>query len=114
MTSEPEFITIVEGPPPEFWPVADAWAYSLVEASTPYRLAMCDVRSLKGKMLRDRCQRTWAEGRPMMLDFRKMDGLRHQLEIVAVRLEELPEGDLLHIWVKHKPDELEQPREREE
>ncbi len=107
MLPEPEFITIVEGPPPEFRPSPDPWVYSLVETNEPFMIAVCDVRSMKGQILRERCYRTWREGRPMRLDFRKMNGLRQQLEIVAVRLEELPEGDLLHIWVRHKPGELE-------
>ena len=107
MISEPEFITIVEGPTPEFRTAIEPWLYSLVEMKEPFMIAVCEVRSLNGKVLRERCQRTWREGRPMRLDFRKMNGLRQQLEIVTVRLEELPEGDLLHIWVRHKPGELE-------
>lgn len=114
MTLEPEFITIVEGPPPEFRMAVDPWVYSLVETNALCLVALCDVRSLKGKILRERCQRTWGEGRPMRLDFPTLSGLRQQLEIIAVRLEQLPEGDLFHIWVRHKPGELEMRGEREE
>jgi hypothetical protein len=69
------------------------------------------MRSLKGHLLRDRCLRAWADGRPMRLDFPTMTGLRRQLEIVAVRLEELPEGDLFHVWVRHRPNELQDPND---
>ncbi len=36
MEAEPELITIVEGPPPEFKTVDDGWMYSLLESAHPY------------------------------------------------------------------------------
>ena len=57
MEAEPELITIVEGPPPEFKSVDDAWMFSLMESSRAYFISLCQVRSLKGQVLMERCQR---------------------------------------------------------
>ncbi len=109
MEPEPELITIVEGPPPEFTSVDDAWAYSLLDTAQPYAVSRCQVRSLSGRALLERCQRAWANGRPIRLDFPTMSGLRRQLEIVSARFDRLAEGDLLNLWVRHRLDEIEQP-----
>lgn len=106
MEAEPELITIVEGPPPEFKSVDDVWMYSLLESSRPYVISLCQVRSYKGQMLMERCQRAWSTQRPIRLDFPTMSGLRKQLEIIAARYEKLPEGDLLNLWVRHQPQDI--------
>lgn len=106
MDAEPELITIVEGPPPEFKAVDEVWMYSLVESSSPFLISLCQVRSFKGKMLMERCQRAWSSQRPIRLDFPTMSGLRKQLEIVAARHDKLPEGDLLNLWVRHRPQDV--------
>jgi hypothetical protein len=107
MQAEPELITIIEGPPPEFKRANEAWLYSLVESSKPYLLSLCQVRSFNGQGLLERCHRAWKSGRPIRLDFPTMSGLRRQLEIVAARFEKLPDGDLLNLWVRHEPSDLE-------
>lgn len=114
MNPEPDFITIVEGPPPEFKSSEEVWMYSLLEATRPYFVSMCQVRSLKGQLLVERCRRAWSEQRPMRLDFPTMSGLRKQLEIIAARYEKLPEGDLLNLWVRHQPHEIEENQPRRE
>ena len=43
-TAEPEWITIVEGPPPEFRPVPDLWPLSVYEDPHPHRVAVCQMR----------------------------------------------------------------------
>jgi hypothetical protein len=106
METEPEIITIVEGPPPEFKSVDDLWTLSLIEATRPYFIASCQVRSLNGQALLERCQRAWHSQRSIRLDFPTMSGLRRQLQIVAARYDKLPEGDLLNLWVRHGADEL--------
>jgi len=106
MEAEPELITIVEGPPPEFKSVDDAWMFSLMESSRAYFISLCQVRSLKGQVLMERCQRAWSTQRPIRLDFPTMSGLRKQLEIVAARFEQLPEGDMLNLWVRHQPQDI--------
>lgn len=110
MDTEPELITIVEGPPPDFKPAEEAWTYSLLESTKPYFVALCQVRSLKGQVLMERCQRAWASHRAIRLDYPTMSGLRRQLEIIAARFEHLPEGDLLNLWVRHQPSDIEDSR----
>lgn len=116
MEAEPELITIVEGPPPEFKSVDDAWMFSLMESARPYFISLCQVRSFKGQVLMERCQRAWSAQRPIRLDFPTMSGLRKQLEIVAARYEQLPEGDLLNLWVRHQPQDIQDntPRQHDE
>lgn len=113
---DPELITIIEGPPPEFRRVDEAWTFSLLEGSRPYWVSLCQVRSFKGQVLLARCQRAWSTRRAIRLDFPTMSGLRRQLEIIAARYEKLPEGDLLRLWVRHQPNEIEDvtPRGDEE
>ncbi len=107
MEADTEVITIVEGPPPEFKSANDVWVLSLIEAAKPYSVSLCQVRSFNGRTLLERCQRAWGRGRPIRLDFPTLSGLRRQLEIVAARYERLPEGDLLNLWVRHQPEDLE-------
>ena len=106
MEAEPELITIVEGPPPEFKAADEVWMYSLVESSAPYLISLCQVRSFKGQVLMERCQRAWSAQRPIRLDFPTLSGLRKQLEIIAARHDKLPEGDLLNLWVRHQPQDI--------
>ncbi len=107
MEADPELITIIEGPPPEFKMVAEPWTLSLVEGNRPFAVSLCQVRSFKGQSLLERCQRAWVRRRPIYLDFPTMSGLRRKLEIVAARFEKLPEGDLLNLWVRHQPEDTE-------
>ncbi len=106
MAADPELITIVEGPPPEFKSADDPLMYSLLESSQPYMISLCQVRSFKGQALLERCQRAWLSQRPIRLDFPTLSGLRKQLEIVAARYDKLPEGDLLNLWVRHTPQDI--------
>ena len=103
---DPELITIIEGPPPEFKTVDEAWTISLIESARPFFISHCQVRSFNGQILLERCQRAWQRQRPIRLDFPTMSGLRRQLEIVAARFEKLPDGDLLNLWVRHQPNEI--------
>ena len=116
MEADPELITIVEGPPPEFRTVNDEWMYSLLDSARPFFISLCQVRSLKGQILMERCQRTWHAQRSIHLDFPTMSGLRKQLEIVAAKYEALPEGDLLNLWVRHQPQDIQDnmPRRADE
>jgi len=100
-TIEPELITIVEGPTPEFHLVAEGWAFSILEGASPYLPAACQVRSFNGTQLLERCQRAWSTHRPILLDYRQMDGLRRTVEIVGARLEKIEGMDVLNLWVRH-------------
>ncbi|MGE5140804.1 MAG: hypothetical protein ACM3JD_15160 [Rudaea sp.] len=104
---ESESITIIEGPPPSFKDADQAWTLSLLETDQPYYVSLTQVRSLKGQVLLDRCRRAWSDRRPIYLDFPTYSGLRRRLEIVAAKFDQLAEGDLLNLWVRHRPDEME-------
>lgn len=99
-SAEPELITIVEGPTPEFHIATDPWAFSVLEGQSPYIAAACQVRSFNGQKLMDRCLRAWTSLRPIRLDFRQMDGLRRQVDIVGARLEKIEGVDVLNLWVR--------------
>ena len=98
--TEPETITIVEGPPPEFQPVPDLWPLSVYEDRKPYRSAVCQMRTFSGPKLLERCQRAWEQDRPVRLDFPDGTGMRQQLYVVAARWTEVEEGHVLHLWVQ--------------
>jgi hypothetical protein len=97
---EPETITIVEGPPPEFQPVPDLWPLSIYEDREPYQSAVCQMRTFSGPKLAKRCQDAWREGRSARLDFPTGEGVRGELDIVAVRWEKVEEGHKLYLWVR--------------
>jgi hypothetical protein len=98
--NEAAYITIVEGPPPEFTEVEMHWTASLVEGNYQAVVAMCEMRTLNGEALVERCQWAWQEGRPARLDFPQLDGERAEVEIIAARWEQAPEGQKLILWVK--------------
>ena len=97
---EAAYITIVEGPPPEFTEVDTDWTASLVEGRSQAIVAMCETRTLNGEALVERCRRAWQEGRPARLDFPRLNGERAEVEIVAARWEQASEGQKLILWVK--------------
>lgn len=94
------YITIVEGPPPEFTEVDTYWTASLAEGRSQSIVAMCETRTLNGEALVERCRRAWQEGRSAWLDFPQPDGGRDEVEIVAARWERTLEGQKLILWVK--------------
>lgn len=98
--TEPELITIVEGPEPEFSPHSDGWALSLLEGDGHIGLEQCRLRTFSGPALVDRCRSAWAEGRPVVLDYPNRLGLRKQAAVAAARYEEVSEGMVLHLWVR--------------
>jgi hypothetical protein len=97
--TEPEQITIVEGPPPEFMLAQDVWSMSMWEGTLPRSVGVCQMRTFNAGSLMERCQRAWGEGRPVLLDFPQMDGLRQKVEILAAKPGRVEEGDLLYLWV---------------
>jgi hypothetical protein len=96
---EPELIEIIEGPPPEFQPTIQGWLQSLYEGPEITEVAMCQLRTVTGQDIQDRCESAWQERRPVLLDFPDKWGMRQQLDVVALRLSEVEEGQLLTIWV---------------
>ena len=56
-TAEPELITIVEGPPPEFKSTPDLWPLSIYEEPELHPLALCQMRTFSGPKMVERCRR---------------------------------------------------------
>ncbi|MBI4315482.1 MAG: hypothetical protein HY679_06060 [Chloroflexi bacterium] len=100
MSSEPEKITIVEGPAPAFESTVEPWLYALAEGPHLKRIVRCLLRTLNGTALLERCTNAWEEGREVFLDYRDNSGLRQQALIVAARSGELDEGQVLQLWVR--------------
>jgi len=99
-SNEPDMITIIEGPTPDFRLAMDPWSLSVFEGNSAFMIAACQVRSFKGEELMERCQRAWQAQRPIRLDYRQIDGLRRQVEIVGARLDKIEEVDVLNLWVR--------------
>jgi hypothetical protein len=97
---EPETITLVEGPPPEFKQVPDVWPLSILEQPQLFSPAYVQMRTFNGPKMLERCQRAWREDRPVQLDFPDGTGLRKQISVAAVRWTEVEEGHVLHLWVQ--------------
>ncbi len=96
---EPETITIIEGPPPEFVLAQDMWSTSVWEGQLPRTMGVCQMRTFNANGLLERCTRAWGEGRSVQLDFPQMDGLRQQVEVLAAKPGHVEEGDLIYLWV---------------
>jgi hypothetical protein len=98
--NEVEKITIIEGPPPTFEAVTEAWPLGIVEGPNPSVVALCRMRTFNGAALAERCARAWREGLPIHLEFRDLAGLTQQAQIIAARWAQSDEGDLLTLWVR--------------
>ena len=90
---EPELIEIIEGPTPEFRSTAQTWLQSLHEGPEVSEVAMCQLRTATGEDIKARCEDAWEAGRPDEW------GMRQQLDVVAIRLSEVEEGQMLTLWV---------------
>jgi hypothetical protein len=110
-TAEPELITIVEGPPPDFQPVPDVWPLSILEDPHPMLPAYVKMRTFNGQKMVERCQHAWREDRPVKLDFPDSSGARQQISIVAARWTEVEEGHVLHLWVQLPADMVEEEQD---
>ncbi len=99
---EPELITIVEGPEPQFGAHDDTWALSLLEGPRHVGLEHCPLRTFNGPAMVERCRDAWEQGRPVLLDFPNRLGLRRRLPVAAARYEAIPEGMVLHLWVRER------------
>lgn len=96
---EPELIEIIEGPTPEFRQTGQMWSQSLYEGPEANDVVMCQLRTATGQDIQARSEQAWGEGRPVRLDFPDEWGMRQQLDVVALRLSEVDEGQMLTIWV---------------
>jgi len=99
-------ITIIEGPPPVFELAGDPLLHSLLEGPAPAQVAMCQVRTINGPALVERCYRAWKKHASIHLEYRNDEGLTRQAPILAARWSELSEGHILSLWVKLKQEEF--------
>lgn len=99
MVTEPELISIIEGPTPEFQPTPQRWLQSIHEGPDDKAVAMCRLRTASGEDIMERCYRAWDEGRPVKLDYPDDMRMRQQADVVAMRLTEVEEGKMLLLWV---------------
>ena len=98
---QPELISIIDGPPPEFMFGGENLAPEVYDTTAPYEVARCDMRTMSGPKMLARCRNAWDERKPVLLEFRDMDGLKKRLEICGARYEEIGnEGTLLQLWVR--------------
>ena len=102
---EPELITIVEGPTPEFRPTPQLWFQSIYEGPMDSDVATCELRTMNGPSIVERCKQAWKERRPVKLDFPDYMRMRQQIDVVAMRLQEVDEGMMLMLWVRHPIEE---------
>lgn len=101
MIMEPEYITIVEGPTPEFRRTPEFALNSILEGPRDAMTVYCEMRTLNGRAIVDRCKDAWDEGRPVRLDYPDKMRLRKEIDVIALRLEEIEEGMVLQVWVNH-------------
>jgi hypothetical protein len=100
-------ITIIEGPSPVFEMTPDIWLHGLVEGVSQAEIVATRLRTLNGSELVERCQRTWQEQQSINLEYRTMDGLLAEVPIVAARILDTEEGDVLLLWLRFPDDSIE-------
>ena len=104
---EADKITIIEGPTPTFELTNEPWMLGLAEGVVPFGVAVCRLRSQNAPALVERCHRAWRQGQAINLEYRNDEGLTAQAPIVAVRLQQQPEGHVLMLWVRVEETEIE-------
>ncbi len=100
-------ITIIEGPSPVFEMTPDVWLHGLVEGVSQAEIVATRLRTFNGSELVERCQRTWQEQQTINLEYKTMDGLLAEVPIVAARILDTEEGDVLLLWVRFPDDSIE-------
>ena len=103
-----EKITIIEGPPPVFEAIEDGWALGLNESPGLYSLALTRVRTFNGLALVERCHKAWSQQDHIYLHYRNRIGLEERAPILAARSVETEEGDLLLLWCRFKPEDIDE------
>ena len=111
---EPELITIIEGPTPEFRPTPVDWVQSVLEGPEDRLVAVCHLRTGNGEDIMERCRNAWHDGRPVRLDFPDEMRMRQQVDVVSIRLEQLEAGPALMLWVALPLDNIEEVEEMDD
>ncbi len=99
-------ITIIEGPPPIFEEIMDGWALGVMETTGRSSLSITTLRTFNGPNLLERCHTAWRNGGMMSLHFKDEIGLVQSVPILAARSVETPDGQVLFLWVRRKPEEI--------
>jgi hypothetical protein len=102
-----EKITIIEGPPPTFESVNDAWASGVTDSSTLTDIVITRLRTFNGPGLVERCYRAWREQNNIYLEYRSSDGLKETAPIVAARTLEVDDGQMLLLWLRMSNQDVE-------
>ncbi len=100
-------ITIIEGPPPSFQKIDDGWALGLNENPAQFQLSITQLRTFNGPALVERCHRAWDHQSGIYLHYRNMIGLEERAPIVAARSIDTEDGQVLVLWVRQKPEQIE-------
>tara|TARA_B100001964_G_scaffold57610_1_gene65212 strand:+ start:8114 stop:8539 length:426 start_codon:yes stop_codon:yes gene_type:complete len=98
--SEPEKITIVEGPTPDFEPNSEPCILAMSEGPEIPYTTRCILRTFNGGDLLNRCRTAWEQGRAAYLEFTNMSGITEEALILAARLGEVEAGEVLNLWVR--------------
>ena len=105
---EEEKITIIEGPTPTFESIQDGWALGLNEGPALYDLSLTRLRTFNGPSLVERCYRAWRNQSAIYLHYRNRIGMEERAPILAARSVETDEGDLLLLWCRFKPEDIDE------
>jgi len=100
-------ITIIEGPPPAFEAVNENWVLGLNEGSVYADIVLTRLRTFNGPALVERCYKTWKSQGTIQLEYRTSDGLQTSTPIVAARIIESDEGQMLLLWLRLADESVE-------
>ena len=98
--SESAKITVVDGPTPEFEPNSEPWILAMSEGPEISFTSRCLLRTFNGKDLLNRCRTAWQQGRAAYLEFTNLSGIPEEALILAARLAEVEEGEVLNLWLR--------------
>ena len=106
-------ITVIEGPTPncdsvetDFIMGINGWTAGLTEGPYLYETARTTLRTLNSEALLKRCHNAWKHQATMYLEYRDPIGLKKEVPIVAARSIDTDDGDLLILWVRQDPDDI--------
>ena len=111
---EPELITIIEGPTPEFHPSPQDWLQSIYEGPDDRDAVFCQLRTNNGNDIMERCQQAWHEGRLVRLEYPDEMRLRQLADVIAMRLSDTEDGQMLQLWLSFLLDNDEEEDDAEE
>ena len=98
--TEPEYITVLEGPTPDFQPTNEEWLYTIAEGPNANFISRCQFRTANGEDIRERCVEAWKAHRPVRLKYPDEMRLPQEIDVVSLRLSEIDEGTILTLWVR--------------